>query len=599
LAPKAFIEGEMKRQLDPNDPESVFWNAALEASGAYQAGKRESGTPFDDNPNVTVLLTALAKGMTYGLNDAVEALRRQSGGEVPLSTLLSTLREQLIANIKQATHEHLEAMDQIRQSRTLNPRQKEILRLYAEPPVDGSQRPRRLDFVQLRLYEAIANTIASRLPRLHEAAERGDPATLYDCVSDIRDAFLPGFMEIVKHAGEMRASGDLTDETDQGRLFELCLNLALAKHHAPPPLQAAGSRPGTPSASPQVPRKVSAMQAANRSGAPSTPGKRPAGSRASEIETGAASTSTRPAALPDPLAAEAPPEDDGRGEFVDAPRQFSIACELSPLNGVVRAGTLYEALMGISSGIRVASVRDGDWEPLYRMRPELLVRTLADPKCCAAELEADEPGVFADPSFGNPIAPDYNPAAVFDPARHSVSLGQLELPPAHVPDTLRQVLGRADIILNGRRLTPDPADRENPAKRAIEAFGGTFAPDGDEVGAAVAAVAASDALQNFATDIEQAAFAPPASLEPQREVHEIWQDRDGSWLVRSTRVSHPTAQGGRPLDTDGVVLCTMTHRIAPPGEPGAQPGGAAARVELVDQPRAVIMLSEPKRAPAD
>jgi len=607
-ARKEFLLSEMEREFSFHDKQSMFWNAVLEAGAAHQMAKRQTGSPFD--ANLTALLTALAKDVLNDLDYRAQHIQ----GDPSLSAVLPQTRQQLIDHVKQATKEHLEALDKIQSSTTLNAGQKQILRNYVSPFADTdaseSVRPQRLDTVQLRQYEAIADTIADRLPRMQQAIQNGEPAVLHDCTAEIVSAFRDGYGKILTHAETMWLSRSFDGTDSEQRVFELCVNLALAKHFAPGrsprPATRGRSAPASRSGSPQVPSRSGSVQRGDRSESPTPTTRRPSSLRTSTSELGTPSAGTSAAIRPQDhdareLTAEqsGAPGEEGYVGFAGAERQFRHACAQSPSMMIAKLAMFHGDIVRISTGEEF-SIDQEEREPLHRMNPELLVRVLADPSCAMdGGGSLDHRGVFADGKFDHLVARNYDPAAVFVPERHSVPLTGQDLSSESVPDKLKGVLAGADIIVNGRRLTLDPnvPEGENPADGAIQTFGRTF---GAEVGldAVITAVVASDALQDFSSDIRAAAFDPPVNMAHQRGVHEIWQDRDGSWLVRSTQVSHPLSQGGQPLGTDGVVLCTMTHRITRAA--AADGSGPSFQVQLLGtRPTAVIMLTEPKRAPAD
>ena len=216
---------------------------------------------------------------------------------------------------------------------------------------------------------------------------------------------------------------------------------------------------------------------------------------------------------------------------------------------------------------------------LSQCPPELLVRTLAHPSGRAEEGSLDQRGVLADSPNGSRVARDFNPTAVVNPARHEAKLESARADGGdRMPDALNRALAGADVIVQGQRLTRDPAGGprrpgNEPAVAAFDRFLSTVPP---EVAPAINTCISSPALRDFVGDVNAAAFNPPVTMTNPRGTHEIWQDNDGSWLVRSTHVGSPLAQGGKPINTDGVVVYTLTHRITPSQE------GGDARIELSD-----------------
>jgi hypothetical protein len=142
-----------------------------------------------------------------------------------------------------------------------------------------------------------------------------------------------------------------------------------------------------------------------------------------------------------------------------------------------------------------------------------------------------------------------------------------------MPAALNRALAVADVVVQGQRLTQDPALGSAPA---VAAFNGFLDSVPAEVAPAIAACISSHAMRDFVGDVNAAAFDPPVATTNPRGSHEIWRDSDGSWLVRSAHVSSPLAQAGKPIHTDGVVLYTLTHRIVPSNE------GGDPRIELSD-----------------
>ena len=617
LARKEILISEMKRQFDPRDRQSLFWNAVIEAAGEHQTAKRHSGSPFDGNPNLTALLTALSKDVLTDLDYRAPHIP----GDPSLSTVLPQMRRQLIDHVKQATKEHLEALDLIESSNTLNAMQKQKLREYVSPPEAADEpegaRPQRLDEVQLHRYEAIANTIAERLPMMKAALQRGEPALLHDCTAQIVEAFREGYGDILAHAENMWLARSFNGTGAEERVFELCVKLALDKHFAPPiprsPRPATRGRSASSSRSSSRERAGSVRHDQGRSGSPMPTPRRPSSLRTgtSELVTPrpGGSEVVEPA---DDFEAEAfadapssAPDEEGYAGFADAESQFLHACAQSPSTAIAKLGMFYGDILRIS-GDETFNVEEEEPEPLHHMRPEMLVRTLTDPSCTMDGGGAlDARGVYANGRFRNLVARSYDPAAVFNPARHSAQPAA-----APAPAQVKDVLERADIILLGRRLSLDPT-AEEPARGAMEAFNAAVAAEADGMVAGVASCLSSDALQNFSRDIARAAFDPPVNIAYQPDVHEVWRDTDGSWLVRSTRVGRPLSQGGQPLDTNGVVLCALTHRITraaaadgsgPPFQVqllGNDPTAAADDPAASPRPTAVIMLTEPRRAPPD
>jgi hypothetical protein len=246
-------------------------------------------------------------------------------------------------------------------------------------------------------------------------------------------------------------------------------------------------------------------------------------------------------------------------------RQFLYACGQSPSNLIAGLVPLYEDIRRLALGEPGDDpAPDGAKPALYLSKPELLVRTLGGggPSEAYPGDSLDERGVLVGSPNAHRIKADfkwvhaehYRPHIAIPTDDASAELSSDE--------RLNRVLARADVIVNGQRLTLDPSD-ERVLWKAAAAFAAGFGSDAghEALAAAVGACLSSEALRSLRHDIDAAAFDPPLAMGHSRALHEVWREADGSWRVRSTQVSHPLSQDGVSIGTDGVVLYTLTHRV--------------------------------------
>ncbi|MEJ1965600.1 MAG: hypothetical protein WDO56_30245 [Gammaproteobacteria bacterium] len=331
LTRQRLLVNEVTRLFSAHTDDSVLWNVVLETANAREI-----------NANTTALLTRLTSEMIMDVENRMpglyDELKHPDEDRCPddLRTLLDRVRARLIANVGVATDEHLQALEKIESSTDLNRAQKQLLHNYVEGEL-GATPPHRLDLVQLAGLTSIADTIARELPRLGDAAGSDDPAMLFDSIALIGSAFTRQTNTFVEHARQLLGSEQLLRHRPGKEMFDLCIQLALAKRQDIEPSPALG------------------------------------------------------AGVPMQLASPEPPAD--RSEpGVDAVRQFRDACDQSSLT-VAEAGNALRrpvARHGVETFDADAFHADAGpsdahdrQEPaaLYRMRPELLVRTLCDPSC--------------------------------------------------------------------------------------------------------------------------------------------------------------------------------------------------------------------------
>jgi len=462
---------------------------------------------------MTALIGTLAKEMILDIEFRAPVLHEHFDCEDHLPTIIAKTREKLIENTVAAAVGHLDALRQIENSTTLTPSQKEVFRKYAEGS-DG-QPPRRLDPVQVEQMIAIAEPMAQR------AGGERDPAILFDNMVKSQDSFQSGVRQILLHAETMWISRSLDGTDSEQRLVEFAVRLLIARFKDdPPPALMYANRPGTPR-----------------------------GDNA----------------------------DETRKKVDTSIRQFMHACNQSPSMQVAKLAMLLGDMLRVfkSPLLEADGGITGPRPSLNQVPPELLVRTLAHPSGRADEGGSlDQRGVLADSPNASIVSRNFDPTVVANPERHQVSLERARGDGGdRMPAALNRALAGADVVVAGQRLTQDPAQGSAPAVAAFNEFLDSVPA---EVAPAIAACISSNALRDFVGDVNAAAFDPPVATTNPRGSHEIWRDPDGSWLVRSTHVSSPLAQAGKPIHTDGVVLYTLTHRIVPPN------AGGDPQIELSD-----------------
>lgn len=377
----------------------------------------------------------------------------------------------------------------------------------------NGHRPQRLDPVQVQQFTAMGDALAK-----NEGTAR-DPMVLFDAMIEIQAVFTHGNQEIANHAGTMWVASNLDGPEPEQRRVELCADLMVAKK-----VGASGDTPQIQEGPPRLTHSVTL----------------PSGSDA---------------AIP----------------------QFMKACGQAATSQIAKVTQLFEDIM---KALDLPMTEPGNYAnathpELAGLPPELLVRTLSYPPGQAETGSfLDERGVLIDSPAGAIVAHAFQPGNVVNLDRHELKLEEAMLREINeMPKALDGALKHGDVIVKGEHLKADPTDENQLAFDTYEAFLGTLAPP---VGDAITCCLASDALQNFVNDANAAAFSTPVTSTPPRISHEVWQDKDGNWLVRSTQVTTPMAQGGRPIQTDGVVLHTLTHKIVP------AEGGGNPHVSLVD-----------------
>lgn len=496
-----LLINEMKRLFDPRDAESTLWNAVMLATKDHPAAM---------NAHMTAMVEMLAKKIMLDLEFRAPVLHEHFGCEDHLPTVMEKTREKLIENTVAAAVGHLNALQQIEESTTLSPSQKEVFRNYAKGG-DG-QPPRRLDPVQVKQMIAIADPMAQR------AGGERDPALLFDNMIKSQDAFQNGVREILLHAETMWISRSLDGVDSEQRLTELAVRLLIAR------LKDNAAAAGSPSSSePEEPSE--------------------------QVKTSI--------------------------------QQFMFACNQGSSMQIAKLAQLLGDMLRVFKSPLLQSDGDvvGPKPTLNQLPPDLLVRTLAHPSGRADGGSLDQRGVLVESPNGSTVARDFNPDTIANPDRHQAKLEQSRADGGdRMPVALNRALAGADVIVQGQRLTRSPASApgrlgNEPATVAFDNFLRTVPPD---VVPAINTCISSHALRDFVADVNAAAFGPAVNMANSRGTHEIWQDNDGSWLVRSTHVSSPLALAGKPIHTDGVILYTLTHRITP-----SQDGGDP-RIELSD-----------------
>ncbi len=487
LARPRILYEEFKRRFDVSVGDSDLCNVVVETAHGREI-----------TANSTALLGAIAKEMLNEVEERAASAPEHFQCESDLNVVFPIMHRELIQKTKEATAGHLDALQEIDQSSTFNPKQKRLLQVYAEGAlptyrndveVPGSP-PHRLDATQLRQFQGIADTIAAQIPLMSRAIRDGEPAQVFDSMVRIEAAYSGGLQAIVTHAEGLWVSRSVFGSDKEQELFDLCVNLALAKNEED--LHALGSLAVAPGSAAQ--------------------------------------------------SSAAPANDPQHQRRADTVRQFRDACVQSSM-GVDKLGRFYGDILRVA-GVEPAADLELDVgaaptqrQPLHLMQPELLVRTLGHSSCTLEEV-FDERGVMR---LDNSVAasrvdPDFRPAERLPADNYGVSLAGQDLSAGSTGDRLGNVLGFADIIINGRRLSRTGDD--------INTFIAGFDDErhGIELAAAASVCISSDTLRHFSDDVDANAFVSP--IVPQahrRPVYEVWRGEDGNWRVRSTRVSSPAA----------------------------------------------------------
>lgn len=456
-----------------------------------------------------------------------------------------TLRKDFDERVAEVQHGHQEALRSVEKA-SLTPLQRQLLQERGPQFAHGLA---WLHPQQVSGYLRLARAIAQRLPAIREALRTDDPAAIFDHLSALEAGLGEEMRAIREGAQQLGLSHTLEGDDVQRRVLELCVRLALA--------QDAESPPAAPPAGAQVPAAT----------APSAGSSTTAPAESSNI---GAQPSVQPQA--------GEPGHRPEREFDDAGTQLRQLLGRSQQPSAAWMLALYEGLRpGLPATLPTDSRDRGDDAPLYLARPELLARTLVQPL-----VKLDERGVLE----GSPAMQWVAEKFELRPIAETVAGVASEAPPEELlPDMLRATLqgGRmlpsdrlpqglvahgADIVVNGERLTLEQASDESLAGQFHKAIGQS------DIAHRIGQCMACGVLDRFREKVDHAAFGASVPMAHLRSVHEVWQLPDGSWRVRSTHVSHPLALGGHesvggipvgsslPLHAEGVVLYTLTHRIA-------------------------------------
>ena len=608
-----IIGSEMAREFAPQNSESLLWNAVIEAA---------EGHPKARETNFTDLLVPLAKEMLTDLEsraslEATPATPEDAESHVPLlcehlkcpnrlHEIVAATRQKLIENVRQATRGHLDALAAIESSRTLNRAQQDILIAHAEGGPEGVPPPRRLDPIQVEHFEKIARTIAGQIPRMQAAIAVGEsPAALFDSMAEIDAAYSAGTRKVLEHAESMWVSRSFDGTDREQEQMDLYIRLALADLEE-----------GAGTASAKIATQLSGPPASDDGASVPPPARvsarlRRSGAQHEALRSRLVELGLEKAEETDPVKIAAPPSGPRAAARPhvgadDPVQQFRAACNQAPAMSTAKLAMFYKDLIRVAryldrdnanrSGagqaqapVQQQNEQDADTAhiPLYRIAPELLVRTLS-----ATHGNADGNPALADHRvLAGGVAEEivregFDPTGVLNPERHAIRLDgnralavSLSIPLRDSPP-LREVLPTSDIIVDGQRLR---IGLQDPAQALIDAF---FAKtqsrverpvDYDSKVLAACLASASDALERFSADANAAAFDPPVAMANLRTVHELTRDGQGGWNIRSTRVSWPMSRDNVPLDTDGVALYSLTHHVTLPDAKDDDP-----RVELTD-----------------
>ncbi len=574
-ARRGAILSELGRRFDLHDHDSsVFWAAVVEASGARGERLGASGTQ---------MLEALRSEIIEDLAGRVPRLHEHFGcASDDIATIIDKTSETLGEITRQATVQHLDALESIDRSGTLGEARKRILLDYAQGPADlDKAHPRRLDPVQVSQYEALSNTFAAAITTLAAAVPRSNPAAIFDAMAELRDAYDAGKQAIVDRAETLwLARSSIVGPDDDGRVLDLCIRMAFASLDF-------GSEDY---------EMLTRLLDPNR--------------EAPHASAGAPADRDLENPNLDP---RNPGSRDERG-WETTLTQFDTACAQSPLESVSSRlpyflGDITRIAVKLKErpeGQRYAEVIAGERErleasnplgkpadrtpPLHLCRPELLARTIGShPTQIESNMEGglffDTRGVLTSELVGTGaalqarrrVASGFNLRAV-ESERHRAALGDGP-PTAQWWAGKLRALGSADLIVSGKPVIrdnrslalelPDPVlEPDRPERKALtEQFTALFDPQDPLLGAAIASCLDPGLLNSYRGDINAAAFDPPVDMAHQRPAHEVWRDAtDGSWWVRTSGVGHPRRQGETPIDTAGVVLYTLAHHVIPQGQ---------------------------------
>jgi hypothetical protein len=537
----ALIAGELAREFDASHGESKLRRTVAEAH------------PWRLLRRFTLLAERLKEDMLQSIERLAPALHKQFGCAQDVQAVVKAAREQLIEHTVKATTDHLEAEDLLERSTSLLETQKDLFLAYALP--EGKATPQRLDPVLVEQCERVANAIAGALPRIQAAIADDSPAALFDEMKEIAHAWTCAMTQIRKNAETMWMLLGHSQLEREEELLRLCAKLALARlRHDGQPID------GTLLAGP--------------------------GS-----STGSDGNTSRSSAADHPV------------------NQFLEACEQSPWRSVsTKIAALYgDPLLPICGGQPITPrgtlTRQSEHTPLHKIRPELLVRTLIQP---FEELRDDAGDI--DPQDVDPRNIDHRGVLLTAPNAHRIRkdftlpwqpgatrrwqwrrrrYGRMlrESPPPaagslkaleELREHVNKLATSSRILVEGRRPA-GPLLRSRFAQ-AIETFQSLFSepPDGPALASAISAYMQEAVLSNFRQDVNAAAFDASLFAAISPDVHELWRESDGSWRIRSSCAAHPQSLGGEPLNTDGVILYTLEHRVTPDGR------GGAPRIELID-----------------
>jgi hypothetical protein len=545
LARRQFIKSRIQRLCDVQDANSLLnWTVA-------------DTHPDNGDPDRQAQNLAWARFLAQSVPDEkMLAMIENTRDPMPIGQVLGE-------TIKEATRQHFDALRQIKDSKTLDGPQQDLLLRYAS---GQSPSERVLYPIRVSTYENIAIAIRDQhLPAIELAVMENQPALLFDALQALEREFRRTLQAAL---GDAPLSESLHTPAYQEDTFDLCVQLALA----------------------------------------------PSNSQ-SEASTWSS-------------------DDDHIGpgsetqEAADFGSQFIHFCKSSPLPEVQKLGARYDQIRRIAQpacgrhpeimpnalNMQPTNRPPPNMPPVYRASPELLLRLFDVPT--DGPVRRDARGVVAGYPGGKLVAwnidptdldfPDFSSVGLFKPAPERAEVEGQEAPSSS--QKLGLTLGTADIIIcpshgAAKRLTLDPpkaSGDESSTENLPSAKLDTPAPTRQEITAetrqrgqrvvdaledaivntvpnaaalldAIGGCLCSDLLDKYTRHVNERAFNPVVTMaNPSRNVHEVIQDEDG-WMVRSTHVGHPVRQGNTPLNPDGVILYSLTHRIEPDEHGGMQP----------------------------
>lgn len=480
---------------------------------------------FDANA-LTVLVEDISETMQSEINTELHDLQERLGCEANVPSIVIAAHERFIADCKTAVLEHVYAIREISASTKLNKAQQAMLiawgsRGETEKPNDKNNanevnqpnetgkktRPRRLDRVQVKQYQELSAVIDYHLKLILGTDTKHLPAQLFDSMMAILAGLNHCLASVHKYAREFWLIGALLGPEDEQMIFDLCVHLAIAG----------------------IQWSLEQRRAVLLALEPCTSNTHPTGGKALDIS-------------------------------IDPVRQFIDVC-LSATMYTGKPVMLYHDILRVmrqtaggatneKENIEILSLdyAKSSLPPLRTARPELLARAFTDPRIRAnirefGCTELDERGVLIEWPNAHRVKASFQPDAV----------PQRVVPSVHNPSQNEIDTARSRLISmreNGSILSRSGSDVDIDR------------PGLDAILVALERCTNSTTVDAFAADVEAASFDAPITMDDFEYVHEVSRETDGDWLIQSTRVGHPVRQNNVTLNTDGVVLHTLTHRVS-------------------------------------